>query len=98
MQHLQEDNEPGRNQPGNAPDKDINMLTMNDEGDIQLVDDMQMFSHHESARYDEDREGDELEYQTNDIEDSSRIRLMPPHRDNTFHLDDHYEEKEPLSL
>ena len=71
---------------------------MNDEGDIQLVDDMQMFSHHESARYDEDREGDELEYQTNDIEDSSRIRLMPPHRDNTFHLDDHYEEKEPLSL
>ena len=99
MQLLQGE-QPGGNDRHNAPDKEVHMQTMNDEGDIQLVDDMELFSQHERDRYDDEREeGDELEYQTNDIEDSSRICLIP-RRDGLFNIptDDYYENKEPLSL
>lgn len=53
------------------------MQTMNDDGDIQLIDDMEMFSLHEEAlRFHRDDDDDD-DKETNNFEDSQRIRLMP---------------------
>ena len=48
---------------------------MNDEGDIQLIDDMELFSMQESQRY--TRREDEAGSETDDLEDSARFHLMP---------------------
>lgn len=64
-----------KNAPGGS--SALHMQTMNDDGDIQLVDDIELFSPHEAidrGDYDQD---EDLEYQTNDLEDSQRIRLIP---------------------
>ena len=54
------------------------MQTMNDEGDIQLIDDMEMFSLHEEAlRYHDKDDDDDDDKETNNFNDSQRIRLMP---------------------
>ena len=84
---------------------------MNDDGDIQLVDDMELFSQHEmdSYRRDDNELSIQASYKLDQNEtqqtidhrqDSQRFRLMPPPR-KTVHFEDQkpiYQDSGPLSL
>lgn len=70
------------------------MQTMNDEGDIQLIE-MEMFSQNERDRYELDEEdGPESTEKPFNLEDSQRIKLMPNVR---VHETDSFEPK-PVGL
>lgn len=72
------------------------MRTMNDEGDIQLIE-MEMFSQNERDRYELDEEEDRQdgENKTLGLEDSQRIRLVP-YQHNMYETDDF--EPKPVGL
>ena len=78
LQLIQIESQHRRRKSVDAVGHEIHMQTMNDDGDIQLVDDIELFSPHEAIddRY-HGQDDDDYEYQTNDLEDSQRIRLIP---------------------
>ena len=60
---------------------------MNVEGDVELVDDMDMFSHIVYQTGGQVNNNDDEDGQTHDLEDSQRLRLMPI-KDGLLYLGD----------